>query len=185
MLTTRTRRFWNAFTWVVFFAALGVTILAWTPSLRFGLGSVEPAPARGAELALTLARLDGRGTWHLADERGKVVLVNFWATWCPPCRMETPDLVTLHKDYAPRGLVMVGVSMDDDPAAVVPAFVRKYGVSYPILLPAGDLGGQDVSGLPTTLLIDRHGRVARRYLGMVSESAVKHDIDALLAEPSK
>jgi thiol-disulfide isomerase/thioredoxin len=158
-------------------------VVAWTPSLRFGLGSVEKESTRGDGLQLSLKRLDGAGAWSVADQRGKVVLLNFWATWCPPCRMETPDLVALHREYASRGVVVAGVSLDDDPAAVVPAFVQKYGVSYPILLPDGDLGGQDVSGLPTTLLIDRQGRVARRYVGMISDSAVKGDIERLLSEP--
>lgn len=181
-MSSRTRRYLNVFSWVVFFAALGVAVVAWTPSLRVRLGSLSEPAGRGARLDLELPRLGG-GTWDLKAQRGKVVLVNFWATWCPPCRMETPSLVALDRDYAARGLEVVGVAMDDDAASAVPPFVQKYGVRYPILLPAGDLGGQDVSGLPTTLLIDREGRIARRYLGLISEAAVKNDVEALLAEP--
>jgi cytochrome c biogenesis protein CcmG/thiol:disulfide interchange protein DsbE len=122
--------------------------------------------------------------WTLAGNRGKVVLVNFWATWCPPCRIETPALVGLHNKYSARGFTVAGITMDDDPGATVPVFVQKYSITYPILVPAGSFPLLDtIDTLPTSLLIDRAGRVARTYQGMVTERGLQDDIESLLAEP--
>jgi cytochrome c biogenesis protein CcmG, thiol:disulfide interchange protein DsbE len=131
--------------------------------------------------AFTLPAIDGP-EWSSREHRGQVVLLNFWATWCPPCRAETPSLVKVHNELNGRGFSVVGVSLDDDPAAVVPAFVREYRVSYPVLKPEGfPLAGR-IETLPTSLLIDRHGRIARTYTGMISESILRRDVEALLSE---
>ncbi len=167
--------------WGVVAAAVVLAIVAWSPSLRSAFGSPTETAHRGAPGQLTLPTLDGR-TWNLASHRGQVVLVNFWATWCPPCRMETPSLVALRNQYKSRPFEIVGISMDDDQTQIGP-FVKRYGVNYPILLPSGPLTlGGDVSALPTTFLVDRHGRIARQYVGMISERAVRADIEQLLGE---
>jgi cytochrome c biogenesis protein CcmG, thiol:disulfide interchange protein DsbE len=123
--------------------------------------------------------------WQLSDRRGKVVLVNFWATWCPPCREETPGLVRLSRDYRSRGVEVVGISMDDDPRQAVPPFLRRYSVPYPVLVPdsAFELANE-VESLPTTLLIDRQGRVAKVYVGAVGEAEIADELDLLLKESS-
>jgi thiol-disulfide isomerase/thioredoxin len=114
------------------------------------------------------------------------VLVNFWATWCPPCRVETPDLVDLHREYAHRGFTVAGVTMDEDPHDAVPPFVKKYGIQYPILTPTDQLPLLDrVEALPTSILIDRSGRVARTYTGLVTEIGLRDDIESLLAETDR
>ena len=102
----------------------------------------------------------------LSDFRGKVVLLDFWATWCPPCRVSIPVLQEIHKEYESRGLAVVGVSVDQELAAVAP-FVREQGITYPVLL-----GGEsDVSevyqvrGIPTVYLLDKEGRVVRHWVG--------------------
>ncbi len=167
--------------WAVVAGAVVVAILAWSPSLRFAFGSPTEAAGRGAPRDFSLPALDGR-TWSLASHRGEVVLVNFWATWCPPCRMETPALVALKNRYKSRPFEIVGISMDDDESTVGP-FAKQYAINYPILLPSGpQTFGDDVSALPTTILVDRQGRVARQYVGMISERAVAADIEQLLAE---
>jgi cytochrome c biogenesis protein CcmG/thiol:disulfide interchange protein DsbE len=146
-----------------------------------GFGSLNNAADR-KPLALALPALDG-SRWSLAQERGNIVLVNFWATWCPPCRMETPELVRVANGYAGRGVKVVGVSMDEQPERAVPAFVSRFGIPYPILLPSADSPlASSIESLPTSLLVDRNGRVARTYLGAVDERILAHDIDQLLAE---
>jgi cytochrome c biogenesis protein CcmG/thiol:disulfide interchange protein DsbE len=125
------------------------------------------------------------GEWKLTDNRGKVMLVNFWATWCAPCRRETPELVRIHEKYAGRGFSVVGISLDENPASVVPGFIEKFKMTYPVLYPTPDFGmAAEVQSLPTTLLLDRQGRIARTYLGAVSEDMLTGDIEQLLQEPS-
>jgi thiol-disulfide isomerase/thioredoxin len=150
------------------------------PGAETRFGNVKAASDRKT-FSLDLPALQG-GQWSLAQQRGNVVLVNFWATWCPPCRMETPGLVKISKRYAGKGLTVVGVAMDDDPVRAVTPFVSRYGIPYPILLPAGS--ASSIDSLPTSLLIDRNGRVARTYYGAVDEQTLAHDIDDLLSENS-
>ncbi len=176
-----TERIWDSAGWMMVAASVLLAIIAWSPSLRFAFGSPTGTSERGAPKDFALPSLDGR-TWSLDAHRGQVVLVNFWATWCPPCRMETPSLVALKTEYKSRPFEIVGINMDDDQGKVAP-FVKEYGINYPVLLPSGPLTfAGDVSALPTTILLDRQGRVARQYVGMISERAVRADIEQLLAE---
>jgi thiol-disulfide isomerase/thioredoxin len=175
------KRVWNIGIWALLAAAVVLALVAWSPSLRLRFGSIRDAAERGGPNDFTLPTLDGR-SFSLAEHRGQVVLVNFWATWCPPCRVETPDLVALQSDYASRGFQIVGVNMDEDRGNVGP-FVRQYRLNYPVVLPNGSFPlANGVDALPTSILIDRNGRVARRYVGMISEAAIRADIDKLLAE---
>jgi len=135
-------------------------------------------------LSLDLPVLEG-GQWSLSEQHGKIVLVNFWATWCPPCRMETPGLVNIAKRYAQEGVEVVGITMDDAPLRDVPPFVSQFGIPYAILLPSATSPlTSSIESLPTSLLIDRNGRVARTYYGAVDERLLAHDIDQLLSERS-
>ena len=167
--------------WILLTA--GLLMYALSPIVGNQLGTVKPINERSGPLEFTLSALDG-SRWSLAEHRGKVVLVNFWATWCPPCRIETPDLVDTHNALKDRGFTVVGVSLDEDPQEAVPQFVKWYGVPYPILLPAPGVGDQ-ISSLPTSILLDRNGRVARTYVGIVTEAAVSKDVQALLNEERK
>jgi cytochrome c biogenesis protein CcmG/thiol:disulfide interchange protein DsbE len=137
---------------------------------------------RNRTLSISLPDLDGR-TWKLADQRGKIVLVNFWATWCTPCRNETPGLVRLANQYKIKGLEVVGISFDEDGPQGVRDFVAEYQIPYPILLPPeGHPLTSRIESLPTSLLIDRAGKVRKTYVGAVSESAFRADVDRLLNE---
>ena len=154
-------------------------------------GDLNPAGTRpaAAQTDLTGYDLDGN-RWSLRDQKGKVVLVNYWATWCPPCRQETPGLVNVAKRYAGRGLSIVGVSLDTGGSAATGAvrdFARRYAVPYPLILAEGspamvtpDIAA--VQAIPTTLLLDRQGRVAKTIVGAVDEAALRADVEALLAE---
>ena len=159
---------------------LGIAAYALRPAIGNQFGSVKPAHERTSGLSLELSTLQG-DTWSLANYRGKVVLVNFWATWCPPCRIETPDLVATHRKFAGEGFTVVGVTLDETPAEAVPPFIQRYSIPYPILLPSEEVGAE-ISTLPTSMLIDAQGRVARTYVGIVTESALQRDVGTLLKE---
>ena len=168
----------------ILLAAIGIlAVVFFHDRMKPVAASITTAGKRQA-LDFQLPDLAG-SRWQLSDRRGKVVVVNFWATWCPPCREETPGLVRLFHDYRARGVEVVGISMDDDPQKAVPPFLREYGVPYPVLVPDSsfNLAG-DIDSLPTTLLIDRQGRVAKVWVGAVGESDVANEIDLLLKESS-
>jgi len=118
----------------------------------------------------------------LSDFKGKVVILNFWATWCPPCRQEIPDFVALQKQYADKGLVIVGVSLDDGGAAVVKPFVKKMGINYPIVMgdqkTAAAYGGIQV--VPTTFVIDKNGKIAAQHEGGADRATFEGEIKPLL-----
>jgi len=144
--------------------------------------SLRPPGKRQQLDSFRLAAIGGP-EWSLEDQRGSVVLLNFWATWCPPCRAETPDLVTLQQTYGPRGLRIVGISMDDDPAKVVPPFAAEYRIPYPMLIANENMPfGGAIAALPTSMLVDAQGRVARRYRGLHTAEEFAPDIERLLAE---
>ncbi len=168
----------------ILLAAVGIlAVVLWRDRAKPAAG-VTSAGGRHQPIDFRLADLSGSG-WQLSDRRGKVVLVNFWATWCPPCREETPGLVRLYNDYRPRGVEVVGISMDDDPRQAVPPFLREYKVPYAVLVPdSGFRLGEEIESLPTTLLIDRQGRVAKVYVGAVGESEIEEELDVLLREAS-
>lgn len=133
-----------------------------------------------------LPDLDGR-THTLAEYRGKVVFLNIWATWCPPCREEMPSMNRLHERYAREGLVVLAVSEDEGPQADVEAFARGLGLRFPILLdPDGVLPPRyGVTGYPETFLIDRSGRIVRHVVGPADwfSDAARAEIEALLRAP--
>jgi len=131
---------------------------------------------------LTFPQLNG-GPWRLSEHRGEVVLINYWASWCAPCRQETPGLIDMARDYRYKGLSIVGVSMDEGGKPAVESFLREFHLPYPVLMP--DLSSPStpaVDALPTTLLVDRSGRAAKAYVGAVRESVFRADVDHLLAE---
>jgi peroxiredoxin len=119
----------------------------------------------------------------MAAFRGKVVLVDFWATWCVPCRVEIPHFIELQKKYASRGFTVIGISMDDTPEPVAP-FAKKYGMNYPVVVgdaPLADKYG-GILGLPVAFLIDRNGIVRERYDGITSAETFEKAVVALLAK---
>jgi thiol-disulfide isomerase/thioredoxin len=161
-------------------AAAGLLVLLFKPDA--GGTAMKAAADRGEISELAMPALDGR-EWKLSDHRGKVVLLNFWATWCPPCRAEVPALARISREYTGR-VEVVGVSLDEG-AREVRRFVTAYKVPYPILMPPPDDSlAAAVQSLPTTLLIDAGGRVARTYVGAEPERVFRRDIEQLLAERS-
>lgn len=128
--------------------------------------------------------LDGGGkTMKLSSLRGKAVIVDFWATYCGPCKIEMPWFVELQKKYGPDGLQIVGVAVDDAGEKAISDFTKKMGINYPILIGtekvADQYGGLD--GLPTTFFLDRSGKVIDRQLGLISESVIVDNIKKSLS----
>jgi cytochrome c biogenesis protein CcmG/thiol:disulfide interchange protein DsbE len=142
--------------------------------------SGAPAAVHAAAPSFALHDLDGQSL-DLANYRGKVVLLDFWATWCTPCRDEIPRFVEFQDKYHEQGLQVIGISMDDD-AKPVRAFYKEFKMNYPVALGnekvAEAYGG--VLGLPITFLIDRDGRVAAKYVGAVETNVVEQEIKSLL-----
>jgi thiol-disulfide isomerase/thioredoxin len=153
-------------------------------ALVYFLLSRGPATAPGgAKPAAPLSgpTLEGK-TASLAEHKGKVVLVDFWATWCAPCKAEVPELVALQKELGPKGFVVLGVSMDEDQSKVAP-FAKSKSVNYPIILLGTEMAppGWTVPGLPTAYLIGRDGAVIKRYFGSKDAGELRVDVDAALA----
>lgn len=119
------------------------------------------------------------------DFAGKVVVLDFWATWCPPCRAEIPGFVGLYKKYEKDGLVIVGISVDQGGAAVVKKFIAENKINYQIVLADGDVadafGG--IEGIPTTFVIDRSGKIQFKEVGFVEAADFEKKIQPLLKQP--
>lgn len=141
---------------------------------------------RGKPVAdFSLPNLDG-GTVHSTDFNGKVLLVNFWATWCAPCLIEIPWFIDFQKKYGPQGLEVIGISMDETGAKDVTPFAKKHGMTYTVLLGndkvAEQFGG--IRGLPTTFLVDRNGKYYSMHQGLVSNDTVEEELQLLLGKKS-
>lgn len=147
--------------------------------VRGEIVKAEAGPDEAAAAPAFYLKNFAGGRAQLSDYRGKVVLINFWATWCPPCVKEIPDLVELQTSYGDRGLVILGISLDRNPDRVLQPFIDKYKINYPILLDDGrvakNYGG--ITGIPTTFLVDREGIIRNQYVGLrpkrVFEAAIK------------
>lgn len=126
---------------------------------------------------------DASGTEKkLSDFRGSVVIIDFWATWCPPCREEIPHFVELYNQYKAQGLEIIGVSMDQSPERVIPGFIEKNKINYTILFgeeKVYDLYG-GINAIPTTFIVDKEGNLVRKYVGYREKGVFEQDIKELL-----
>lgn len=175
-------------------AALAAVALAFV-TIPLG-GAVEPATFapgplafcdgknRAADLSFTLKDMNGRDV-RMSDYKGKVILLNFWATWCGPCKYEIPEFVDLYAKYKDQGFVVLGVSTDDPPDKLR-AFAQQYKMNYPVLL------GRDRSdlvddaygpmwGIPVSFLITRSATICRRHMGLAKKEDLEKQIKALLS----
>jgi peroxiredoxin len=152
-----------------------------------GLQYMQRAPRTGyAAPDFTLPDLQGN-SYRLSDFRGRVVFLNLWATWCPPCRMEMPSMEALYKRLGQRDFVMLAVAEDEGGAAAVRPFVREVGLTFPVLIDAGGTLSPryGATGYPETFIIDRNGQVVNHTIGPAewdSEEMVAY-FEKLLAAP--
>jgi thiol-disulfide isomerase/thioredoxin len=153
-------------------------------------GAGKPAGPLANEPEVTFKDLQGQEV-QLAGMKGKVVLLNFWATWCAPCQGEIPILIGLQNKYSAKGFTMLGAAMDDEGAKIVSPYVHdtKFTVSgqaatmnYPIVLGNDDIASKfgGLLGMPTSFLISRDGKIVKKYMGALNEDQVVKDVEAQL-----
>jgi|GEM_PF-231660 peroxiredoxin len=133
----------------------------------------------------SLPTLEG-DTYSLSNSRGNVVVVNFWATWCPPCREEIPDFIRLQEEYKDQGLTIVGVSLDEEGFDVVRPFAEQYDFNYPVVVDDGTAAAAygPIAVMPTTFLVDRKGLVRYYAPGMLTSEGLRPVLTQMLNEES-
>jgi peroxiredoxin len=175
------------------FAALATALLVGCflegcskPQLSVSAASVKAEKERRAAPDFALKDAEGKLV-HLSDYRGKVVLLDFWATWCGPCKIEIPWFMDFQRQNQEKGLVVLGVSMDDEGWEIVKPYLASMKVNYRVLI-GNDQTAQlygGVDALPTTFLIDREGKIAAVHVGLVDRKDFENGIDQLLQTPAK
>ena len=173
----RSRITWEVIAWIAMALFIGSRI--W-PQVAAAFGVTS---ANAAAPALQLTTLDGQ-SMSSDSLRGKVVLVNFWATWCPPCRIEMPGFQAVYDRKRSQGFVVLGLSTDAGGSGGVRAFLAAHHITYPVAMASAsvvrDFGGANV--LPTSFLIDRQGRIRNEVRGAFASFALEPAVDYLLAE---
>lgn len=141
-----------------------------------------PADAKPANLDFTLKDVEGNDV-ALQSFKGKVVVIDFWATWCGPCKVEIPHFIEFQKKYGPQGLQIVGISVDDPVDKLAP-YVKEMGMNYPVLQGLGREEVQDaygpILGIPVSVMISREGKVCATHTGLTSKDVFEREIQALL-----
>jgi len=157
------------------FKSLFLIIVFLSFTQLFAQRKIENQTSSNKAPNFTLEDLNGKNV-KLSDFKGKVVIINFWATWCPPCKAEIPDFIELYKTYQKKGLVILGIALDNKEKVV--KFVKDNGINYPILM-----GNQEVSnlyggisGIPTSFVVDRKGIIKNVFVGLRSKEVFEQNI---------
>jgi peroxiredoxin len=148
--------------------------------------AIRPAAERKPAPEFTLKDANGTPV-KLSDYKGKVVLLNFWATWCGPCKLEIPWFMEFEQKYKDRDFAVLGISFDDDGWKSVKPYVTEHKINYRIMIGSEELGQLygNVDALPTSFIIDREGRVAARHEGLVDKQDYQNEILKLLEDPKR
>lgn len=162
---------------------IGTAIISATVKEKKGTAILDVLPiAAGSAPDFTLPDIDGKNV-SLTDFSGKVIILDFWATWCSPCRSEIPHFVELYNTYKDKGLVIIGIDVDSrEDSSVLKPFAAKYGITYPLLLGTEQVenlyGG--IQSIPTTFIIDRNGDTTQKFVGAKGKSVFEEEILKLL-----
>jgi len=164
---------------VVFFAAILMVVGLFNCSNQEE--SVNASSTRAPHF--TLQDIEGK-TVRLKDLRGKVVLLNFFATWCAPCRQEIPEFVRLYEKYHGKGFEIVGIGLDMEGAAALAPFAKRFRIPYPIVVGTRDVvvGYGDIKGVPTSFFIDQNGYIAGSFIGVRPAHILEKTIVGLLEQ---
>ncbi len=141
-----------------------------------------PADAKPANLDFTMKDVDGKDV-SLQSYKGKVILLDFWATWCGPCKVEIPHFIEFQQKYGPKGLQVVGISVDDPVDKLAP-YVKEMGMNYPVLQGLGHDAVQDaygpILGIPVSVMISRDGKICATHTGLTGKDVFAAEIESLL-----
>jgi peroxiredoxin len=167
----------------VFCAALSITGCSYFPMKKVD-AAVKAENDRKPAPEFALKDASGK-TVKLSDYRGKVVLLNFWATWCGPCKIEIPWFMDFEQTYKDKNFAVLGISLDEDGWDAVKPFIEQKKINYRVVIGTEQVAllYGEVDSLPTTFMIDREGRVAAVHVGLVNKSDYQHDILNLLEAP--
>ena len=150
-------------------------------------GAPAAAPKDVSSAPVYKNLVDGKDI-SLASMKGQVLLINFWATWCPPCRQEIPGFIELYDEYKDKGVTLVGISLDRG-VPVVERFVQQQKINYPVIMSTRELQSeyegaikQSIRSIPTTILVNRAGEVAKVYIGARPKRVFEQEIQKLLAQ---
>ncbi len=129
----------------------------------------------------TVTTIEGE-TITLSDLKGKVVIIDFWDTWCPPCRKGIPDFIELYKEYKDSGFVMIGLAFGRQGKEKVKEFIQEYNINYPIAIPSHSVINSfgEIRSIPTAFLIDQNGNIVNKYIGLRPKDVFENDIKKLL-----
>jgi cytochrome c biogenesis protein CcmG/thiol:disulfide interchange protein DsbE len=182
-VSTRTRWIVAGVASLALAALVVTTTMPWLGTgVRPPSGEACAADAKQANLNFTLKNLDDVGV-SLAEYAGKVILLDFWATWCLPCKVEIPMFIEFQEQYGPQGFQVIGVSVDDRLDQLVP-YAAEMNINYPVLQGLGQDEMMDafgpILGVPTTMLISRDGKICAVHPGLTAKEAFERDIKALL-----
>jgi cytochrome c biogenesis protein CcmG/thiol:disulfide interchange protein DsbE len=119
---------------------------------------------------------------ELSKLKGKVVLVNFWATWCPPCRAEIPDFIEVYNTYKSKGFEIIGIALDEEGWSKIAPYIEEAKMNYPVVLGSAEVVQQygGIEGIPTTFIVDKNGYIAGRQVGMLSKAVLEQKLKSLL-----
>ncbi len=173
--------FWYAFlAFIIILFIINNTSKDDSPSFQYPPGTKKSLHEETNESKIafdfSLKSIDGK-VIKLSDFRGKVVLLDFWATWCPPCKKGIPDLIEIQKSFN-NEVQVIGITLDENPMKVVPSFVKEYKINYPVLIGTEEVtkmyGGIDA--IPTTFIINKSGQITNKFIGLVDKDILVNEI---------